>query len=80
MSNIYLKLNMFSKHWRWRSLNIDFAKVKRICFQAIFVEAPTHVDTVEFSDYLLPLNNQRSHSKSVCGNFYQFDFETNYDV
>ena len=43
---------------------LRFSKFKKFNFRSVFGELP---DTIEFSNFLLQLKNQRSGSKTVCG-------------
>ena len=60
MSNIYLKatIETFSK--------LRFSGFKNLSPDQ-FWGAPTHVDVIEFSNFLLQLKSQTSGSKAVCG-------------
>ena len=74
MSNIYLKVTIetFSK--------LRFSRFKIFLTIATFWETLTDADINEFETFLLELKNQLSGSKTVCGFFYYFNFERNYDI
>ena len=63
MSNIYLKVTIEKN---WLSRNFDFVSSKNVS-PGQFLGAPTHADIIEFSNFLLPLKNLRSGSKTMCG-------------
>ena len=63
MLNIYLKLTTKKT---WRTQNFEFLLSKSLS-TSHFWGAPTHADIIEFSNFLLQLNNQRSGSKNLCG-------------
>ena len=69
ISNSYLKVAIVIK---WLTQSFDFLKLKKVVLQVSFWEAPTHTD-IEFSNFLLQLNNQRSGSK-LCVAFLLFVF------
>ena len=55
MQNMYLKVTIEEN---WRSQNFDILVIRR---------ATTHVNTIEFLNFLLQLENQKFRSKTVCG-------------
>ena len=62
MSNIYLKVTIEKN---WRSQDFDFLNFKNSS-PGQFLRASTHADFIEFENYLLHIENQRSRSKIVC--------------
>ena len=63
MSNIYLKVIIEEK---WRIENFNFLSLKS-CLQVSFWGAPIQAVIIEFSNFLLQFENQRSGSKTVYG-------------
>ena len=55
-----------------------FSMFKKFVSGSVFLEVPIHADSIEFSNFLLQLKNQRSASKTV--RIYYLYFESNYDV
>ena len=63
MSNSYFKVTISEKNWR--SQNFDFVGLNNLS-SVQFLGAPTHVDIIEFENFLLQLKNQSSGSKTLC--------------
>ena len=61
MSNIYLKVTIEKK---WHTPNFDFLSLNS-CLHVSFWGAPTNVDIIEFSNFLLQIKNQRYGSFSI---------------
>ena len=64
------------------SQNFDFLGLKNLSPGQFWVRsgpAPTHVDIIEFFNFLCQLKNQTSGNKTVWL-FYYFNFERSYDV
>ena len=80
MSNIYLK-KLLLRQSDVDIQNFNFLSLKALSLGQRFWVAPTRTDIIEFSNFLLQLENQRFRSKAVSGfSSYYFNFEMNYDV
>ena len=67
MSNIDLKVTTEEKK-NWRSQNFYFLGLKHLS-PCQFWGAPAHKDIIDFKNFLLQLQNQRSGSETVCDFF-----------
>ena len=71
---------------KYKNVDVDnqhfnFLILKGFCPYISFWGAPTHADIIEYSNFLLQLNNQRLGGKALSDfSTYHFNFKMNYDI